>query len=66
MTSITISCLNLTDGQVTQNEKESESVTEFDKTRLPHTSNFLTLTGCNLTTQQAIGLKFSQSPSIAL
>ena len=41
------------------------NVTEFDKTRLPHTSNFLTLTSCNLTTQQAIGLKFSQSPTIA-
>ena len=29
---------------------ENVNVTEFDKTRLPHTSNFLTLTNCNLNT----------------
>jgi len=32
-----------------------------DQTRLPHTSNTLTLTNSNLTTQYAIALKFSHN-----
>ena len=41
-------------------------VTGFDKTRLPHTSNSLPLTYCNLITQHAIALEFSHVPFIQL
>ena len=41
-------------------------MTRFDKTRLPHTSNSLTLTACNITTQYAIDLPFSQNSFITL
>ena len=40
--------------------------TGFDKTRLPHTSNSLTLIICNLTTRYAIDLQFSHNAFIAL
>ena len=44
----------------------AHNVARFDKTRIPHTSNSLTLITCNLTTQYAIDQIFSHNAVIAL